>query len=55
METLEVTEDNPNENIFKKQPPEMLYKKSVLKYFAQFIGKYLCQSLLFNKLPVASL
>ena len=48
-ETLEVTEDNPNENTFKKQPPEAFYKKSVLIYFAKFIGKHLCISLFFDK------
>ena len=35
---------------FKKQPPEVLCKKGVLKNFAQFTGKHLCQSLFFNKL-----
>ena len=48
-ETLEVTEDNPNENTFKKQPPEAFYKKSVLIYFAKFIGKHLGISLFFDK------
>ena len=48
-ETLELTGDNPNENIFKKQLPVVFYKKGVLKYFAKFIGKHLCQSLFFNK------
>ena len=51
--TLEITEDNSNENIFKKQPHDMFYKKSVLKYLAHFIVKHLCQSLFSNK--VASL
>ena len=32
-ETLEITEDNPNENIFKKQSP-VFYINSVVKYFA---------------------
>ena len=27
MKTLETTEDNSNENIFKKQPPDVFYKK----------------------------
>ena len=49
--TLEITEDNSNENLFKKQPPDVFYKKSV--YLAKCIGKHLCQSLFFNK--VASL
>ena len=29
--------------------PEVFCKKGVLKYFAQFTGKHLCQSLFFNK------
>ena len=33
----------------QKQPPELLYKKAVLKYFSIFIGKDLCWSLFFNK------
>ena len=31
VETLEITEDNPNENIFKKQPPVVFFKKVFLK------------------------
>ena len=38
-ETLEITQDNSNENIFKKQPPDVFYKKIVLKYSAKLIGK----------------
>ena len=34
---------------FQKQPPELFYKKSVLRNFTQFTGKHLCQSLSFNK------
>ena len=34
---------------FQKQPPEVIYKKGVLKKFAKFTGKHLCQSLFFNK------
>ena len=34
---------------FQRQPPEVLYKKSVLRNFANLTGKHLCQSLLFNK------
>ena len=30
METVEITEDNLNENIFKKQPPEVFYEKLFL-------------------------
>ena len=33
----------------QKQPPEVVYKKSVLRNFAKFTGKHLCQSLFFNK------
>ena len=34
----------------QRQPPEvLLYKKGVLKNFAKFIGKHLCQILFFNK------
>ena len=51
-ETLEITENNPNENIFKKQPSVVFYKKGVLRYFAKCIGKHLCQSLFFNKVAI---
>ena len=33
----------------QKQPPEVFYKKGILKNFAKFTGKHLCQSLFFNK------
>ena len=33
----------------QKQPPEMFCEKVVLKNFAKFTGKNLCQSLFFNK------
>ena len=33
----------------KKQPPEVFYKKGVLRNFAKLTVKYLCQSLFFNK------
>ena len=33
----------------QKQPPEVLCKKGVLKIFAKFTGKHLCQGLFFNK------
>ena len=29
--------------------PDMFHKKDVLKSFAKFTGKHLCQSLFFNK------
>ena len=34
---------------WKKQPPEVFCKKGVLRNFAEFTGKHLCQSLFFNK------
>ena len=35
---------------FQKQPPEIFCKgKGVLRHFAKFTGKHLCQSLFFNK------
>ena len=33
----------------QKHPPEVFYKKAVLRNFTKFIGKDLCQSLFFNK------
>ena len=33
----------------KKQPPEVFWKKGVLKNFTKFTGKNLCQNLFFNK------
>ena len=35
----------------KMQPSEVFCKKGVLRNFAKFIGKHLCQSLFFNKVP----
>ena len=34
----------------QKQPPEVFLRKGVLRNFAKFTGKHLCQSLFFNKL-----
>ena len=34
---------------WKKQPPEVFYKKGVLRNFPKFTGKHLCQSLFFDK------
>ena len=34
---------------FRSSRPEVLCKKGVLKSFAKFTGKHLCQSLFFNK------
>ena len=33
----------------QKQPSEVFYEKGVLRNFAKFTGKHLCQSLLFYK------
>ena len=33
----------------QQQPPEVFYKKCVLKNFAKFTGKHLCQNLFINK------
>ena len=37
------------QNYYQKQPPEVFYKKGVLKTFAKLTGKQLCQSLFLNK------
>ena len=39
----------------QKQPPEVFYKKGVLRNFAKFTRKHLCQNLLFNKVRSATL
>ena len=36
----------------QRQPPEVFCKKGVLKSYAKFRGKHLCQSLFFNRVPV---
>ena len=36
-------------NIVQKQPPEVFYKKCVLRHFTKLSEKHLCQSLFFNK------
>ena len=38
-ETSEITDDNPNKNILKKQPLVAFYKERFLKYSAKLIGK----------------
>ena len=38
----------------QKMPPEVFFKKGVLKDFANFAGKQLCQSLFFNKVAGVS-
>ena len=35
--------------IYRSSRPEMFCKKGVLRNFAKFTGKHLCQSLFFNK------
>ena len=40
-------------NKFQMQPPEVFYKKSVLRNFAVFTGKHLSQSLFFKKVGPA--
>ena len=34
---------------FQKQPPEVFCEKGVLRNFAEFAGKHLCQSLFNNE------
>ena len=36
-------------NKIQKHPPEVFYKKGVLRNFAKFTGKHLCQRVFFNK------
>ena len=36
--------------LVQKQPPEVFCKKKCSEKFAKFTGKYLCQSLVFNKI-----
>ena len=36
-------------NDYRSSRPEVFFKKSVLRNFAKFTGKHLCQSLFFNK------
>ena len=35
-------------------PPEVFYKKGVLRYFTKFTGKYLCQSPFFNEVEACN-
>ena len=37
----------------EKQPPKVFYKKGVLRNFAKFTGKQLCQSLFIKKETLA--
>ena len=34
----------------QKQPPEVFYKKGILRNFAKFTGKHLCLRVFFNKI-----
>ena len=43
-------EKNVRKSHIQKQPPEVLYKKGVLRNFTKFTGKHLYQSLFFNEL-----
>ena len=36
-------------NDYRSTRPEVFYKKGVLRNFAKFVGKHLCQSLVFSK------
>ena len=42
----------PTVGLFRSSRPEVFCKKAVLKNFAKFTGKHLCQSLLFSKVAV---
>ena len=44
-----VTHDGETIGIEQKLPPEVFYKKGVLRKFAKFTGKPLCRSLFFSK------
>ena len=45
----ERTQASVDKEILQKQPPDVFCKKGVLRNFAKFTGKHLCQSLFFNK------
>ena len=45
---LKFVETNEYLTDWQKQPPEVFCKKGVLRNFAKFTGKHLCQSLFFN-------
>ena len=44
-----------NNKLKKKQPPEVFYKKSVLRNFTKFTVKHLCQIFFFNKVASSDL
>ena len=41
-----------NQCLFRNHPPELFYKKAILKNFAIFTKKHLCWSLFSNKFAV---
>ena len=49
IETQLLSWVNIVETPYRSNRPEVFYKKSVFRKFAKFRGKYLCQSLFFNK------
>ena len=49
------TESSRIRDLSKSSRPEVFCKKGILKNFAKFTGKYLCQSLFFNKVAGLSL
>ena len=44
-----LTDFNQNMCFYRSSRPEVFYKKVVLRCFAKFTGKHLCQGLFFNK------
>ena len=47
---IPINEGDEHKTAFvQKQPPEVSVRKGVLRNFAKFTGKHLCQSLFFNK------
>ena len=46
---IPTAEKHSNQTVTQKQPPEVFYKKGILRNFAKFTGKRLCQRLFFNK------
>ena len=50
---LKVARKKFEPSFFQKQPPEVFYKKNVLKNFAIFTGKHLCSSLFLIELQAS--
>ena len=44
---------NETKSRFRSSRPEVFCKKAVLRNFAKFTGKHLCQSLFFNKVAAS--